>query len=120
MKISKRLKTTGKTIRSKPAPNSEGYESFLFEKLKDIDFSAGYLTACLEEGEDVFLLGIRNVALAQGGMKALSRATKLNRENLYDMLSEKGNPRLTSITKVLDSFGFKVSIVKKVVGSRAA
>ena len=50
-----------------------------FEDLKNLDYAAGYLTAALEEGEDVFLLAVRDVVQAQGGMSALSQATKLNR-----------------------------------------
>lgn len=83
------------------------------KKIINLDYAAGYLTACLEEGEDVFLLGIRNVAKAQGGMTLLSNNTELNRESLYDMLSEDGNPRLKNITKVIDSLRFSFEFKKK-------
>lgn len=96
------------------------YDEFLFEQLKDLDFSAGYLAACLEEGEDVFLLGIRNVAKAQGGMKALSDATQLNRESLYDMLSTKGNPLFSSVASVLDKLGIEFAFKPKLQGTKAA
>lgn len=96
------------------------YDEYLLKELKDLQYAAGYLTACLEEGEDVFLIGIRNIAKAQGGMKALSSATQLNRESLYDMLSEDGNPRLTSLTAVLDKLGFKVEFAPKDHGKKAA
>lgn len=89
------------------------YDDYLLNELKDLDYAAGYLTACLQEGEDVFLIAVRNVAIAQGGMKELSSATKLNRESLYDMLSKKGNPRLASITSVLDTLGFKIAFEPK-------
>jgi probable addiction module antidote protein len=74
----------------------------------------------LEEGADVFLEGIRNVAIAQGGMKALSDATQLNRENLYDMLSKEGNPRLSSLTAILSQLGMEVSFKPKMQGTEAA
>jgi len=96
------------------------YDQFLFEQLRDLDFAAGYLTACLEEGEEVFFLGIRNVAKAQGGMKSLSEATQLNRESLYDMLSDKGNPLFSSINAVLDKLGFELSFKPKLEGDKAA
>ena len=73
-----------------------------------------------EEGEDVFLIGIRNIAKAQGGMKALSSATQLNRESLYDMLSKEGNPRLSSLTAVLDQLGIKLEFSVKLQGTEAA
>ncbi len=96
------------------------YKDHLFAQLRDADYAAGYLSAALEEGEDVFLLAVRNVAQALGGMKALAEATNLNRENLYDMLSEKGNPRFSSITSVLDQLGFEVKFSPKLTGTKAA
>ena len=96
------------------------YDEYLLAELKDLEYAAGYLTACLEEGAEVFLEGIRNVAKAQGGMKALSEATQLNRENLYDMLSKDGNPRLSSLTTILSELGIEVSFKPKIQGTKAA
>ncbi len=44
---------------------TSNYEEFLLEDLVDPEEAAGYLSACLEEGPDVFLLGLRDVAKAQ-------------------------------------------------------
>ena len=41
------------------------YAKFLEEKLRDPEMAAGYLTAALDEGEDVFLLAVRDVAEAE-------------------------------------------------------
>lgn len=98
----------------------EDYEPYLLEDLKDLDYAVGYLTEALEEGEDVFLLAVRNVAKAQGGMKALSEASQLNRESLYDMLSTKGNPLFSSINSVLDNLGIEITFKRKLQGSEAA
>ena len=95
-------------------------EDYLLKDLQDLDRAAEYLTAAIEEGEDVFLLAIRDVVEAQGGMGALSKTTNLNRENLYKMLSEEGNPRLSSITSILDRLGFEVRFAPKLHGSKAA
>jgi probable addiction module antidote protein len=96
------------------------YKAHLLKDLKDPQYAAGYLTAAFEEGEDVFMLAVRDVAQAQGGIAALSRATKLNRENLYAMLSRKGNPRLSSFAALLRQLGFEVSFKPKSKKSRAA
>ena len=53
-------------------------------------------------------------------MAALARITRLNRENLYEMLSGKGNPRLSSVRSILDKLGFQVSVKPKGHRSRAA
>ncbi len=89
------------------------YKAQLLEDLKDLDYAADYLTAALEEGEDVLLLAVRDVVEAQGGMTSLAQATKLNRENLYDMLSQEGNPRLSSLTVILDKLGLEIKFAPK-------
>jgi probable addiction module antidote protein len=96
------------------------YKRRLFKDLKDIEYASGYLTACLEEGEDVFLLALRDVVQAHGGMSALARVTKLNRENLYDMLSRSGNPRLRSVTAILNQLGLELSFKPKSKRTKAA
>ena len=68
----------------------------------------------------MFLLALRDVAQAHGGMKALSQITKLNRENLYDMLSTRGNPRFSSIKAVLDKLGVQVRFRAKLHHPKAA
>ncbi len=84
------------------------YKDHLLSDLKDPRYAAGYLTAALEEGEDVFLLAIRDVVQAQDRMAVLAKMTGLNRENLYAMLSREGNPRLSSITAILAELGFRI------------
>ena len=46
-------------------------------------------------------VALRTVAEAMGGMTALAARTGLNRETLYRTLSEKGNPRLDTLTAIL-------------------
>jgi probable addiction module antidote protein len=78
---------------------------------------AAYLNAALEEGEPaLFLVALGNVARARG-VAQLAEATGLNRESLYKMLSEQGNPEFQSIDKLLQALGLKLSIT---VAKRAA
>lgn len=88
--------------------NSVKFEEILRQRLQDSDLAAEYLTACFEEGPDIFLVGLRNVVEAQGGMRRTARSSKLNRENLYRLLSQDGNPRLSSLNSVLSSLRLKV------------
>ena len=120
MPTSVKRKRTGQTTRSRKHVVSVDYKRRLLKDLKDIDYAAGYLTAALDEGDDVFLLALRDVAQALGGIGALSQATKLNRENLYDLLSRRGNPRLSSITRILDTLGFELALRPKTRRTRAA
>jgi probable addiction module antidote protein len=41
-------------------------------------------------------------------MTALSKRSKLNRENLYRMLSKNGNPEIRSILILLHAMGLKL------------
>lgn len=90
---------------------TESYKENLLEALKNPEAAADYLTACLEDSDvDVFLLALRDVAEAQGGIRKLSGRTRLNRENLYRMLSKAGNPSLTSLDSVLSSLGLRLAV----------
>ena len=58
----------------------------------------------------MFLIALRNVAEARGGIGKLSQLTKSNQANLYKMLSEKGHPQIQNIHKILDALGLKLTI----------
>jgi probable addiction module antidote protein len=88
--------------------NSVNFDRILTPRLEDPKQAAKYLTACFDEGPDVFLLGLRDVVEAQGGIGLAARSSKLNRESLYRLLSRRGNPRLSSLNAVLSSLGLKV------------
>ncbi len=49
------------------------YKEHLLKELRDGEYAAGYLTAAREEGEDVLLLAMRDVAQSHGGMDNLNR-----------------------------------------------
>ena len=90
---------------------SKPYQPELIKALRDPREAAHYLNAALEDGEpEAFLLAIRNVAEAQGGIAHIAEKTKLNRESLYRMLSERGNPELRSLDALLHALGFRLAI----------
>jgi len=88
--------------------NTVKFESILKSHLEDPEQAAKYLTACYEEGPEVFLQGLRDVVDAQGGMAYTARVAKLNRESLYRQLSRRGNPSLASLNAVLTALGLKL------------
>ena len=90
---------------------TRNYKAFLLEQLQDPEEAKAYLnTALVDEDSRVFLVALRNVADAQGGMSKLSDETELSRGSLYRTLSTKGNPRLSSLQAVLSSFGLTIII----------
>lgn len=103
---------TGLTIGIGKMAKSKSYQESLLASLADANEAAAYLNAALEDGDrEVFLLALRNVADARlGGMSKLAEASGLNRESLYRMLSEQGNPELNSLSKVLHVLGLKLAV----------
>ena len=86
------------------------YRDELIKDLSDPAEAAAYLNAALEDGsQEIFLMALRDIAEAKG-MTKLSKKTKLNRESLYRMLSDKGNPQLSSLTTLLDSAGLRLAV----------
>jgi len=75
----------------------------------------------MEEGDRaLFLLALRNVAEAHGGMSAVLEKTKLNRESLYRRLSRKGNPEIKSIFTLLHSMDLKLTIEPRIRPTRSS
>lgn len=85
------------------------YKKILKKKLSDPEVAAEYLTACYEDGPETFLVGLRDVVEAQGGVARAAQLSKLNRENLYRLFSRGGNPRLSSLNAVLEALGLRVT-----------
>ena len=80
----------------------------LKDHLSNPDQAAKLLTACYEEGSDVFLQGLRDVVKAQGGMSRAARLVGLNCESQYRQLSRRGDPSLASLNAVLSALGLKL------------
>jgi probable addiction module antidote protein len=51
-------------------------------------------------------------------LQMVPKKSGLNRENLYRILSEKGNPQLGSLSVILESMGLKLAV--EVKNSKAA
>jgi probable addiction module antidote protein len=85
---------------------TKGFSEALAPRLRDREFLADYLAACLEEGTPTFLLGLREAVQARdGGFSWLARETGMVRAGLYQALSAGGNPsfrRVQAVLKALD------------------
>ena len=72
-----------------------GYHQRLLKSLSNKRQAMAYLEVALEEYEsdsdaDSFMMALRNVAEAQGGLGSLAKKTQLNRPHLYKVLSGTG------------------------------
>ncbi|MCI5123492.1 MAG: putative addiction module antidote protein [Candidatus Electrothrix sp. AR5] len=95
--------------------NTMDFEEFHIERLRNVERARMYVEIAIEnyEGDgdtEAFLLALRDVAKAQGGMGKLAEKTGLNRQNLYKALSAKGNPKFLTIEQILSGLGFRLSV----------
>lgn len=88
------------------------YQETLYTSLQDQKAAQAYLNAALmDEDPRVFLLALRNVLEANDcALSSLAKKANLNRENLYRMLSKRGNPKLTSVQSVLGALKLKLAV----------
>lgn len=87
------------------------YQKDLIDSLKDPAEAAAYLNAALENGDkETFLLALRNLAEANGGMKAVAEKAHLNRESLYRTLSRRGNPEIRTLLNLLHGMGLRLTV----------
>ncbi len=90
---------------------TRSYQKALIERLKDPKEAAAYLNAALEDDDlRVFLVALRDIAEAHGGISYLARETRLNRESLYRTLSKQGNPTIINLFHMLDALGLELNL----------
>lgn len=94
---------------------SRSYREALLERLKDPSEAAAYLNAALQDDDTrVFLVALRDIVDANGGISMLAKETELNRETLYKTLSMKGNPTIENLILMLDTLGFELQVKEAV------
>ena len=88
------------------------YDEKLLKDLQDPELAHHYLNEALaDEDPRMFLLALKNVHEAQGGQVTdLAKKANLSRENIYRILSKKGNPKLSNIISLLNAVGFSLAV----------
>lgn len=96
---------------------SRNYQDFLLEQLQDHDFAVAYLNEALneslkgdEESQKLFLMALRNVAEAQGGVGALAKKAHVGHESLYKTLSGTGNPKWHTLVSLCVAMGLNLRL----------
>ncbi len=84
--------------------NNELLETFILTIIEDY-----------HETEDLsaFLISLKQVIESKGGMTTISEKTGINRQHLYKMFSQEGNPTFTNLMKVLKSLDLSINIGNK-------
>lgn len=91
------------------------YQEWLISHLKNKKAACAHLQVALEEYQqdgdrEAFMLSLRHVAIAQGGIAHLAHETHLNRESLYRLLSGKGNPTIDTLTTIFRALGIRIKL----------
>lgn len=91
------------------------YQEWLISRLKNKKSARAYLQVALEEyqqdhNKEIFMIALKNVAIARGGIGHLAAETHLNREHLYRLFSGKGNPTLDTLAAILEALGMRIKL----------
>lgn len=92
------------------------FQDVLIDELRDDPAQAyGYLQVALEEFDqngdtEHLMLALRNVTEAQGGVPELARQVNMGKTSLYKVLSEKGNPTISTVNTILHGLGYRLAI----------
>lgn len=86
-------------------------EDYLYKRLQNPKEAAAYLNECLkDEDPAIFLIALRDVIKANGGMSKLAEEIDRNRESLYRSFSTNGNPGINTLVDTLDLYGLEISV----------
>lgn len=102
-----------KTTRDIILQNSDSYEEWHVERLKDPRRARGFLEAVFEAyGEDgdvrLVLLALRNITKAQGGIPALAKRTGIGQRRLSGIFGGKESLSFGSLFGILYGLGFRL------------
>jgi len=100
---------------------TSGFSTFdASEYIEDDQSALVFLEDAMETNDAAFIASaIGDVARAKG-MSAIAKETGMSRESLYRALSGEGNPQLSTVLKVLEAMGLKLSVEPASKASDAA
>ncbi len=87
------------------------WDEYMHGVLQNDAEAAAYLEAAIDDGDQSgLMIALRRLAEARGGIASIAERTGLSRETLYRTLSERGIPRLSSLSAILQATGLKLAI----------
>ena len=92
------------------APRDKSFSASLEQSLTDPAEAAAYIDAAMELDDPAALLvALRHVAKAHG-MAEVARRADVGDKTLLKALSDKGNPTVETVNKVLHAVGLRLSV----------
>lgn len=71
-----------------------------------------FLNDALESGHTPYIANVLGIIARSEGMTKIAEQTGVNRQALYTALSEKGNPTLDTLLKVIAALGLRLNVAK--------
>ena len=91
------------------------FNEYFVEKLQNHEEAKAHLELAIEEYEKdgdsaAFMLMLRFIVEAQGGIAKLAERSHLNRQNLYKILTGKTTPRFDTTLAIMKGLGYRISV----------
>lgn len=81
------------------------------DHIRNTEDAEALINEALESGDPELLQEVLGIVARARGMGKIAQDTGLNEKSLYRALSKRGNPRLSTINKVLKSMGLRLAVV---------
>ena len=94
-------------------PISDSYQDSSIARLKDSNYAAGYLDACLAENDpdpELLHLVLSNVAKALDSDSLTPEQARVNQEKLDELLTQSGSDVIYGLAAWLQSLGLKLTV----------
>ena len=96
---------------------SNVYKAAYLKRLKNPRYAKGLLIAAFEESyEDgnweAFGLLLQDIIEAHGDKRSFARKAKISRQHLYRLFGKDANPTLKTLSPVLASLGYKLTLAE--------
>lgn len=114
MTMKQGMKMTKKTKKKKLSELSK-FDDWHIESLKNKKKAKVYLQIALDDYQqdgdtEALLIAFRDLAKAQGGIPKLAEKAHLHPKTIYRTLSSKGNPKLSTLGRLLHGLGFHLVV----------
>jgi probable addiction module antidote protein len=95
------------------------YGSWLKEQLKDPRIADNYLRGVLRDSPEMFPKALRKVAEARGlALSKIAETAGVERESVYRMLSETGNPTWQSLRGIVKALSLRLTLEPEGLSSK--
>ena len=93
----------------------------IYEQLKTEEDIEGFIEASIEEAKNdtdpKYLIHALETAARARGMLATAQEAEVDRANLYRILSGETDPRASTLAKIANALGYRLTLVKQSAAS---